>query len=393
VAADGGLREVQRLGGAVVAAKADNREEGAQVSGIEVHRAIVAGTAPARKGPIMDPNRLGGDIGLLPRVPAGRLGCMPDRVVLPAFVLLWSSGYVVGAVALEAADPLPLLAARFALAALLAVPLALRRGRWRGAPLGKLAVIGLLLQVVQFGCVYGGLSLGVPAALSALVILGLSPLATTGLAIATGQEHSDKRLWIGLGIGVAGVALSLAPELTTAQVTAGVGLTLLGMVGLVGGTVLQKRWVGLADPSVSVAVQSVAAALALAPLAVVFGGRFDVGPRLILSLAWVAWGMGVLSLNVFVGVLRRHPASTAAALLLLVPPVTAIASVPALGQALHPASLLGMLVAMVGVAAVLRRQPPTREDAAHARAERPVGPGAGRARGRAGGRPRPRPAD
>jgi drug/metabolite transporter (DMT)-like permease len=318
---------------------------------------------------------------------------MPDRVVLPAFVLLWSSGYVVGAVALGAADPLPLLAARFALAAVLAVPLALRGGRWRGAPLGRLAVIGLLLQVVQFGCVYGGLSLGVPAALSALVILGLSPLATTGLAIATGQERSDRRLWAGLAIGVAGVAISLAPELGSAQVSAGVGLTVLGMVGLVGGTVLQKRWVGLAEPSVSVAVQSVAAALALAPLAVIFGGRFDVGPRLVLSLAWVAWGMGVLSLNVFVGVLRRHPASTAAALLLLVPPVTAIASVPALGEALHPASLVGMLVAIVGVAAVLRREGPSSEDGAHARAERPAGPRAGRAPGRAGGRPSPRPAD
>ena len=225
------------------------------------------------------------------------------------------------------------------------------------------------------------------------MILGLSPLATTGLAVATGQERSDGRLWVGLGIGVAGVALSLAPELSSAQVAAGVGLTVLGMVGLVGGTVLQKRWVGLADPSVSVAVQSVAAALALAPLAAIFGGRFDVGPQLVLSLAWIAWGMGVLSLNVFVGVLRRHPASTAAALLLLVPPVTAIASAPALGQDLHPASLLGMLVAMVGVAAVLRRETPSREDGARDRAERPAGPRDRRAARRASGRARPRPAD
>jgi drug/metabolite transporter (DMT)-like permease len=321
---------------------------------------MVAVGGPARKQPITNAHRSSPDTRLLRAAAGGTLGCMPDRIVLPAFVLLWSSGYVVGAVALESADPFPVLAARFVLAALLAVPLALRGGRWRGAPLGRLAVIGLLLQVVQFGCVYGGLSLGVPAALSALVILGLSPLATTGLSIVTGAERSDPRLWAGLAIGVAGVAISLAPELGTAEVGAGVGLTVLGMVGLVGGTVLQKRWVGLADPSVSVAVQSVAAALALLPMAAIFGGRFDVGPQLILSLAWVAWGMGVLSLNVFVGVLRRHPASTAAALLLLVPPVTAIASVPALGQALHPASLVGMAVAMVGVGAVLRRDAPGR---------------------------------
>ena len=111
---------------------------------------------------------------------------MPDRVLLPLFVVLWSSGYVVGALAIGEADPLPLLALRFTLAALVAVPLALRSGRWRGAPLGRLAAVGVLLQVVQFGGVYGGFALGVPAALSALAMLGLSPLVTTGLAVGSG---------------------------------------------------------------------------------------------------------------------------------------------------------------------------------------------------------------
>jgi len=353
---------------------------------------MVARLRRARKGPITDAHRSPDDIGLLTAAFAGTLGCMPDRVVLPAFVLLWSSGYVVGAVALGDADPLPLLAARFVLASLVAVPLALRHGRWRGAPLGRLAVVGVLLQVVQFGCVYGGLALGVPAALSALVILGLSPLLTTGLAVVSGQERADARLWAGLAIGVAGVAISLAPELGTARVGAGVGLTLLGMFGLAGGTVLQKRWVGVADTQVSVAVQSVTAALALLPAAAVFGGHVDVTPRLVLSLAWIAWGMGILSLNVFVGILRRHAASTAAALLLLVPPVTAFASVPALGEALHPASLLGMVVAIVGVALVLRREAPSREDGARARPARHARPRDGGAGRGPDARPQPRPA-
>jgi drug/metabolite transporter (DMT)-like permease len=284
---------------------------------------------------------------------------MSDRVVLPAFVLLWSSGYVVGALAVDVADPLPLLAARFALASLVAVPLALRRGRWRGAPLGRLAVVGLLLQVVQFGGIYGGLGLGVPAALSALAMLGLSPLVTAGLAVASGQERSDPRLWAGLAVGVAGVAVSLAPELGDARAGTGVLMTLVGMLGLAGGTVLQKRWVGAADPRVSAAVQSVTAAAMLAPCVAVFGGRFDVSAQLVLSLGWLGWGMGIGTLLVLVHVLRGHAASTAGALLLVVPAVTAIAAAPVLGEALHPASLAGMLVATAGVGAVLRREAPS----------------------------------
>jgi drug/metabolite transporter (DMT)-like permease len=281
---------------------------------------------------------------------------MTDRLVLPVFVLLWSSGYVVGALAVQVADPLPLLTARFVLASLVMVPLALRHGRWRGAPLGRLAVLGVLLQVVQFGGVYGGFALGVPAALSALVMLGLSPLVTTALAVNSGQETGDGRLWAGLGVGVVGVAISLAPELGSAGIGAGIALTIVGMLGLSGGTVLQKRWVGAADLRVSAAVQSVTGAVLVGPAAALSGGRFDVSAQLVLSVGWVAWGMGVVSLLAFVYVLRGHAASSVAALLLVVPAVTAIASAFALGETLHPASLAGMAVAMVGVGAVLRRE-------------------------------------
>jgi drug/metabolite transporter (DMT)-like permease len=281
---------------------------------------------------------------------------MPDRLLLPLFVLFWSSGYVVGGLAIEVTDPLPLLAVRFVLAALVAVPLALRHGRWRGAPLGRLAVIGLLLQVVQFGGIYGGFALGVPAGLGALVMLGLAPLVTTGLSIAGGQERGDARLWAGLAVGVAGVAISLAPELGTARVGAGVALTVVGMLGLAGGTVLQKRWVGAADPRVSVAAQSVAAGALVVPVALTVGGHVDVGAQFALTLVWLGWGLGIGALSLFVRILRAHDASAVSALLLLVPAVTALASAPVLGEPLHPAALAGMVVAMVGTGAVLRRE-------------------------------------
>jgi drug/metabolite transporter (DMT)-like permease len=80
---------------------------------------------------------------------------------------------------------------------------------------------------------------------------------------------------------------------------------------------------------------------------------------LLASLIWLGWGMSVGSLMLLVELLRRHEASTVATLLLLlVPAVTAIASAATLGETLHPATLVGMVVAMVGVGAVLRRDPP-----------------------------------
>jgi drug/metabolite transporter (DMT)-like permease len=152
------------------------------------------------------------------------------------------------------------------------------------------------------------------------------------------------------------VAISLAPELGSTRVGAGIAVTIVGMFGLASGTVLQKRWVGRTDPRVSVAVQSVTAATIVMPAAALTGGRFDVSATLALSAAWLAWGLGIVALRLLVRLLRGHAASAVAALLLVVPPVTAVASALTLGEALHPASLVGMLVAVTGVGTVLRRE-------------------------------------
>jgi drug/metabolite transporter (DMT)-like permease len=279
---------------------------------------------------------------------------MPDAILQPVFVLLWSSGYVVGSLASQVSGPVPLLATRFVLASLATVPVALRTGRLRGAPLGRLAIIGLLFQVTQFGGIYGGFALGVPAGLSALVMLGLAPLVTTGLAIAGRQESHDWRVWSGLVIGVAGVAIGLTPELGHAQIGAGLILTAVGMLGLAGGSVLQKRWGAGVDPIVSAATQSVTGAVVMAPVLAIAGGRYVVGAQLVLTLAWLGVGMGMGTLLVLVNLLNRFDASRVSALLLLVPAVTAIASVPALGEPLHPATLAGMAVSGAGVWVAIR---------------------------------------
>jgi drug/metabolite transporter (DMT)-like permease len=203
--------------------------------------------------------------------------------------------------------------------------------------------------VAQFGGIYGGFALGVPAALSALVMLGLSPLVTTGLAIATGQESRDWRVWGGLAIGIAGVAIGLIPELGRAQLGAGLILTAVGMLGLAGGSVLQKRWGAGVDPIASAATQSVTGAVVMAPVLLIAGGRYHVGLQLVPSLSWLGVGMGMGTLLVLVNLLARHDASRISSLLLLVPAVTAIASVPALGEPLHPATLAGMVVSAAGV--------------------------------------------
>ena len=142
---------------------------------------------------------------------------------------LWSSGYVVGALAIGVADPIPLLAIRFTLAALGGRPAraaprplarrAARPPRCRRRPAAGRPVRRRSTAASRSAC---------RRRCRPSSMLGLSPLVTTGLAVGSGQERGDARLWAGLAVGVLGVAISLAPELGSAQVGVGVAVTVLG---------------------------------------------------------------------------------------------------------------------------------------------------------------------
>lgn len=273
------------------------------------------------------------------------------------FVLLWSSGYVVGAIGVEAAAPFALLSLRFGLAALVAVPLALRVPDWRSARFGRLAAIGLTTQVIQFGGCYSGLALGVHPALAALVMLGLSPLVSTAIAGRLGMERPARRTWAALGLGALGVAISVAPEVGDARVGLGVALTVVGMLGLVAGTILQKRWGPSGDLRVSAAVQAVTATAVVLPVTALTGGmHLHASVQLAWSVAWLAWPLSIGAAILLGHLLSRHDVSLVSALLLVVPASTTLLALVLLGDAPHPLSLLGMAVTLVAVRDVVARR-------------------------------------
>ena len=111
-----------------------------------------------------------------------------------AFVLVWSSGYISGPAAVHAAAPFSVLGWRFVLAALIAagLSLALRRPtRMDGATLGRVALVGLVMNAVQFGLMYVAFDLGLGATLASL-FHALSPVLTALLAAALLRERARR---------------------------------------------------------------------------------------------------------------------------------------------------------------------------------------------------------
>src|SRR6476620_9590032 len=144
-----------------------------------------------------------------------RTGTSLPLVPAAAFVLVWSSGYISGPAAVHAAAPFSVLGGRFTIAAALAVGLALalrRPTRMDRATLGRVALVGFVMNAVQFGLMYVAFDLGLGATLASL-FHALSPVLTALLAAALLGERVTRLQVPGFALGVVAVLLVLGADL------------------------------------------------------------------------------------------------------------------------------------------------------------------------------------
>jgi drug/metabolite transporter (DMT)-like permease len=268
------------------------------------------------------------------------------------FVMVWSSGYIGGAIATESIAPLTLTLWRFAIASLLLGAIAWRgRERW---PQGRREIVGaiatgMLLFAVQFGALYIALAAGMPAATTALIACS-SPLAVAALSAALGWERLSTRQWFGVLLGVSGVVITLADRLGRPPSVAALLWTLLGLAGLVSGTMLQGRLRIPAGPASLASVELAASTLVLA-LCAPFAGSLTIPwtLRAMVSFGWVAVITGAGAPLLLFALIRQRGATQASSLLFVVPGITALSAWPILGTRVGPTALMGFAVATCGL--------------------------------------------
>jgi drug/metabolite transporter (DMT)-like permease len=299
--------------------------------------------------------------------PGTRLRGAAITVAPVAFVLLWSTGFVGAQYGLPYAQPFTFLALRLALAGVLLAGLAAvtRSGRPASrAQVGRAGVTGLLMHAGYLGGVFFAIASGLPASVAAVVV-SLQPVLTAALATRLLGERLVALQWLGLALGVGGVALVLTPGLASAAGDAGafppVGVAgcLVALLAGTAGTLWQKRH-GDDIPLLSgTAVQYAAAALALAAVA---GATETMAiqwtAEFVAALVWLVVPLSLGAVLLLLFLLRRGSASGVSSLLYLVPPATAVETYLLFGEELPLLSLVGVAVTTLGVALVLR--PPGR---------------------------------
>ncbi|MGO4326040.1 DMT family transporter [Cupriavidus sp. 2TAF22] len=271
------------------------------------------------------------------------------------FVLIWSTGFIVGRAIVPVAQPSLFLLARFGLAALMFAIVALAGGaRWpalRDVPKHLLA--GALLHGSYLCGGYWAIAHGL--APSAMALLGaLQPLLTALLAIPLLGEFPSRQGWGGLALGSLGVVLVVAPA-TLASAPSPVSpwvvlVALLSILSITMGTILQKTSIATADLRASSAWQNVGGALVAGALAWLLGEtHWQPGLALWSALGWAALVLSGAGTYLLLRIVRRGQAATAASLMFLAPPLAALQAWLLFGDRLGALQLLGLAVAGLGV--------------------------------------------
>ena len=279
-----------------------------------------------------------------------------------AFVVSWSSGFLVPAIATEDVSPLTLLVWRFVPLAVVLLVVVLTTGAAREvarADVRRQALIGLCAQFGYCTAVYAAVAEGVATGTTALID-AVQPLVVAMLVGPLLGLRVRGAQWIGLLVGAVGVLLVVRSQLEDSTAHPAAYLwPALAMACLIIGTFLQRRSASRTGTLVTLTIHVTATALALVVVAAGFGVLAPPAS----TAFWAAAGFAA-----------AFPTLTALnALLVLVAPTTAAAGALLLGEPLTIVTLLGFALCGAGVAIVL-----TSESRGTRAAGSPV-PAAGRA--------------
>jgi len=278
-----------------------------------------------------------------------------DLALTLAVVAVWGYTFVPIKVALTEVPPFTLAAVRFLLAA---VPVVFFI-RPPQMPWREVVAYGFAIGVCQFGLLFLGLKLGMPAGLSSLVIQ-LQVFFTIGLAVAFSGDHFHRHNLVGAAIAAAGMIV-----LAAYKVASGLTGTVIGFALVIGaaiawavGNIIAKRGAGAhgADMFALTVWSSLVPPLPLAALGFVFeGGAAIVDAVAGMSLlAWgcvlvMSYGATLFGFGSWNALLHRYPTALISPFALLIPVSGLASGAVFLGESLAPVQFVGVALVFAGL--------------------------------------------
>jgi len=275
-----------------------------------------------------------------------------DGLLAWFFVIVWGAGYLATRLGLMHAPPFTFLSLRFGAAALcLLAIVVLVRPPMVHLHLGHLIVAGLLMHAVNLGGSHYAQYLGLAAGTTAL-ILAAQPLLTAAIAGRWLGQPASGLQWVGVAIGLAGVAMVVAHKIDLAEVNAAnLASVAIALLAITLGTLYQRHYCPDVDLRLAMLVQLAASWALVTPLALLIEGfPVDWSPGLFAALGFLIVGASILA-NMALHTLMRHGEATRVTSLLYLTPVIAVLLEWWLfGEAPTRLTLIGGAIVCAGVA-------------------------------------------
>ena len=290
-------------------------------------------------------------------------GLITTRTAPALFVLLWSTGFTGIRYGIPYAPPFTFIAIRMAIASVLLalISLAITKRFTRDLPtIGKSVLVGMTIHGAYLGGCFYGVKQGMPAGITAL-ICSLQPVLVSVFSSIFFQEKLSPRKWLGLGFGLAGLVLVIAPKFQSSGdqglPTAGVIAVFIALLGGTSGTLLQKKFGSGVEVLSGTSWQYVATGILMGSLALIFEGDQSItwNASFIFSLIWLIVALSIGAILILYFLLARSSASSVSSLYYLVPAVTAVEAYFLFGEKIGLVTAVGTLVTIAGVALVVRQ--------------------------------------
>jgi drug/metabolite transporter (DMT)-like permease len=270
---------------------------------------------------------------------------MPLRAA-SAVTFTYALGYPIGNLAVASMTPMAVLVFRFGLAAVILGTWAKLAGvRWpTGRKLGHVAVTGMLMQAVQFCCLYLALERGAPAVLGAVVI-AMNPVVTAILGALFLRERLGAWRILALVLGVAAVLSACASRLIkTGGVDPVLILLLVALLGLAAGGVYQQRFCADVDFRATSAVQNAVALVPAAVLTALTPFAVHHTANAVLAIAAVVLLNATLAVSLYVRAINIYGAAAVSMLFCVIPAVAGLLSWMMLGQRVDIGIAVGLVL-------------------------------------------------
>ena len=268
------------------------------------------------------------------------------------FVVLWSTGFIGARLGLPHSEPLTFLFVRYLLVVALLLALSLlSKAPWPAQPRDwfHIGVAGLLIHGVYLGGVFIAISMGLPSGVAALVV-GLQPLL---VAVGAGlflHETVVRRQWLGLVLGLAGVALVLANKLGTGFELQALLPCVISLLAITCGNLYQKRFCPQFDWRTGAVAQFVPTVVLTGIAAALTETlRIDWVPEMVFAMGWLVLVLSLGAVSLLNWLIRNNNSVNVASLFYLVPPCTAVVAWLLFGESFAGTALVGMGLVVWGV--------------------------------------------